>query len=172
LIRCTARTHQQEYIVIHPTRRALLKGSLVTVLAGLTGSLGVLLSSLARAAWPASAFDAKKVPDALHLLFGHTDLISRDADITLSAPDLAENGAVVPVTVSSTLQGVESITLMVDKNPNALVARYTLAKHTLPYIKTNIKMAEPSYIIAVLKVGDKLYSTRRKVKVTLNGCGN
>ncbi|MEW6354040.1 MAG: thiosulfate oxidation carrier protein SoxY [Pseudomonadota bacterium] len=147
-------------------RRLILKGILMSLGAALLAPLRAF------AAWPATAFEAKKVPEALNLLFGHSKLTTRDADITLTAPELAENGAVVPVTVSSTLDNVESITLLVDKNPNALIARFNLAPNTLPYIKTNIKMAEPSNIIAVLKVGDNLYSTSRRVKVSISGCGN
>lgn len=153
-------------------RRFFLKGSLVTGLLAIAASFGLLAPIRALAAWPVAAFDAKKVDDALITLFGNSNLIDSSADITLTAPDLAENGAVVPVTVQSNLEGIESITLLVDKNPNALVARFNLAKNTRAYIKTNVKMAETSHLIAVLKAGDKLYSTRRKVKVTLNGCGN
>ncbi len=159
-------------MTIASSRRVFLKGSFTIGVFALAASLGITLPRRAMAAWPASAFDAKKVDDALHALFGKADLIDRPDDIVLNAPDLAENGAVVPVTVQSKLTGVESITLLVDKNPNALVARFNLAKNTRTYIKTNIKMAETSNLIAVLKVGDKLYSTRRAVKVSLNGCGN
>lgn len=153
-------------------RRLFLKGSLVTGLLALAASLGLITPARVSADWPAAAFDAKKMDDTLNSLFGDTELINRPEDITLTAPDLAENGAVVPVTVMSNLAGIESITLLVDKNPNALVARFKLAKNAHAYIKTNIKMAETSNIIAVLQAGDKLYSTTRKVKVTLNGCGN
>ena len=159
-------------MTIASSRRVFLKGRFTIGVCTLAASLGITLPRRAMAARPASAFDAKKVDDALHALFGKADLIDRPDDIVLNAPDLAENGAVVPVTVQSKLTGVESITLLVDKNPNALVARFNLAKNTRTYIKTNIKMAETSNLIAVLKVGDKLYSTRRAVKVSLNGCGN
>jgi sulfur-oxidizing protein SoxY len=153
-------------------RRLFLKGSLVTGLLAIGASLGLITPGHALADWPASAFDAKKINDALNILFGKTELINKPNDIMLTAPDIAENGAVVPVTVQSDLEGIESITLLVDKNPNSLIARFKLAKNAKVYIKTNIKMAETSNLIAVLKAGDKLYSTRRKVKVTLNGCGN
>ena len=131
----------------------------------------LFVTKAAYADWPANAFDAKKVPDALQRLFGQDTLID-STDITLTITDWAENGSVVPVTVTSTLANIESISLMVDKNPNALVARFNLVKNTKAFIKTNIKMAETSNVIAIVKVGDKLYSARKKVKVTLNGCGN
>lgn len=153
-------------------RRLFLKGTLATGLSGMAVATGLLTSTQVFAAWPASAFDTKNVPDTLNALFGHANLTENAEDISLIAPDLAENGAVVPVTLSSRLEGVESIVLLVDKNPNALIARFNLSKNTLPYIKTNIKMAETSQLVAVLKIGDKLYSTHKKIKVTLNGCGN
>lgn len=153
------------------TRRLLLKAGLATGLLGSGLSAGLFTPKSVHAAWPAAAFDAKKLPDALNSLFG-TDKLIASSDISLAITDWAENGAVVPVTVTSTLPNIESITLLVDKNPQALVARFRLAKNVQPFIKTNIKMAETSHVIAVAKVGDKLYSARKKVKVTLNGCGN
>ncbi|HWQ95102.1 MAG TPA: thiosulfate oxidation carrier protein SoxY [Gammaproteobacteria bacterium] len=155
-------------------RRRFLKSGLVTGLLGLAASVGLLIPRLVWAAWPSSAFQSKTLFGALQPLFGSgsVNLTPADEDITLTVTDLAENGAVVPVTVSSRLPNVESITLLVDKNPNSLVAQFKLAKNTQAYIKTNIKMAETSKVYAVVKSGDKLYSTNKKVKVTLGGCGN
>ena len=155
-------------------RRRFLKSSLVTGLLGLTASIGLFIPRLVWAAWPSAAFQSKTLFGAMEPLFGSgsVNLTPADDDITLTVTDLAENGAVVPVTVSSRLPNVESITLLVDKNPNTLVAQFKLAKNTQAYIKTNIKMAESSRIHAVVKSGDKLYSTNKKIKVTLNGCGN
>lgn len=152
-------------------RRRLLKGTLAALTA-LVAGLGAAGRHAWAAVWPSAAFTTKSVHDTLQELFGKSELTSRDADIKLSAPDLAENGAVVPINVTSTLPGVESITILVEKNPNALVAHFKLAKNAQPFIKTNIKMAETAHIIAVMKVGDALYSASKKVKVTLNGCGN
>jgi sulfur-oxidizing protein SoxY len=144
---------------------------LATGLLGAGLGAGLFNPKSAHAAWPAAAFDAKTLPDALNRLLG-TDQLIESSDIALVITDWAENGAVVPVTVTSTLSNIESITLLVDKNPQALVARFRLAKNVQAFIKTNIKMAETSHVVAVAKVGDKFYSARKKVKVTLNGCGN
>lgn len=148
------------------SRRRLLKAGL---LSGVLGWVVVALPRLAWAIWPKAAFEEKKVADALRALVGNDQLTESDA-IEMTIPALAENGAVVPVTVSSTLPNIESIILLVEKNPNALAARFDLPGNTLPYVKVNIKMAETSNVIAVLKAGDTLYSTSRKVKVVLNGC--
>lgn len=150
-------------------RRLFLRASLVVGLAACAGLL--VPRRLLAAVWPGPAFDAKTVPQALQALLGDAQLI-QSAEVGLTVPELAENGAVVPVTVRCALDGIESVMLLVDKNPNALVARFDLAENTRPFIKTNIKMAETSNVIAVLKSGDKLYSTSKKVKVVLNGCGN
>ena len=155
-------------------RRRFLKSSLITGLLGWAAGAGLLIPRWVWAAWPSSAFQSKTLFGALEPLFGNgsVNLTPADEDITLTVTDIAENGAVVPVTVSTRLPNVESITLLVDKNPNSLVAQFKLGKNTQAYIKTNIKMAETSKLHAVVKSGDKLYSTNKKVKVTLNGCGN
>lgn len=146
-------------------RRLLLKfGLLVSMSAS-------LLPRLAFALWPKIAFEKKQVSEALRELVGN-DRLTESADISLTIPDLAENGAVVPVTVASTLPGIESIFLLVDKNPSALVASFDLAENTQAYMKVNIKMAETAQVIAVLKSGDTLYSASKKVKVVLNGCSS
>ena len=129
------------------------------------------LPRLATAAWPADAFRHKTVPGALNELLGNASLITATDEVRLSATDLAENGAVVPVTIESRLANVDSIIILVDKNPSALVARFTFAPNVKPFIKTNIKMAQTSYLSAVVTAGGKLYSTKKKIKVVLNGCG-
>jgi sulfur-oxidizing protein SoxY len=149
---------------INPARRSLLKG-LVSAAVALA-----MLPRLAFGAWPERAFRAKSVPDTLHALLGTASVITDTTGVTLSVTDLAENGAVVPVTVSSTLPGVDSIVLLVDKNPNALVAQFMLAPGVKPFIKTNIKMAETSRVIALVRSEGKLYSASKRVKVTLDGC--
>lgn len=153
---------------VHQSRRSLLKG----VLGAAIAALATALPRFAFGAWPERAFRTKNVPDTLQALFGTASVITDTKGITLSVTDLAENGAVVPVTVTSTLPGVDSITLMVDKNPTTLVAQFMLAPGLKPFIKTNIKMAETSRVIALVRSEGKLYSTNKKVKVTLDGCSN
>jgi len=92
-------------------------------------------------------------------------------DITITAPPIAENGAVVNVAVSSTLKNAESISLLVEKNGSPLAASFNLSAQTEPFVKTRIKVAKTSSVIAVVKSGGKLYSAGREVKVTIGGCG-
>jgi sulfur-oxidizing protein SoxY len=86
-------------------------------------------------------------------------------------PEIAENGAVVPVTVSTTLADVESISIVVKNNPRPLVASFEIPAGTLPDVSSRIKMGETSDVTAVVKTADGLYSTSRQVKVTIGGCG-
>jgi sulfur-oxidizing protein SoxY len=91
--------------------------------------------------------------------------------ITLDVPEIAENGAVVPVSVSSTLPGVTAISIMVPENPSALAASYKFAAGTMPSIGCRLKMAKTSNVIVIVEADGKLYSASKEVKVTLGGCG-
>ena len=151
-------------------RRVFMKGSLAAGVIGVAIGAGLLTPREVLAAWNKSAFEAKSVADARKALLGTTET-TESTEITVKAPDIAENGAVVPVTVSSTLSGVTSISIFADKNPTPLTSTYELPDGTLPYISTRIKMAKTSNVIAVVKAGGKLYSARKEVKVTIGGCG-
>lgn len=89
----------------------------------------------------------------------------------LDAPEIAENGAVVPISVSSTLADVTSISILVADNPNALAASYKIPPGTMPNVANRIKMAKTTNVVAVVEAGGKLYSTTKEVKVTVGGCG-
>ncbi|RMG27530.1 MAG: thiosulfate oxidation carrier protein SoxY [Gammaproteobacteria bacterium] len=152
-------------------RRTLLKGSVAAGVIGMAAGAGLVTPRMVLAAWPKSAFSATSVDAALKALFGSSDLTGSDK-IKLKAPDIAENGAVVPVTVSvEGIDGVESISILAEKNANPLTSNYELADGTLPYIATRIKMGKTSSVIAVAKAGGRLYSTGKEVKVTIGGCG-
>ena len=86
-------------------------------------------------------------------------------------PDIAENGAVVPVTVSTDMADVESISVVVDNNPTPLAASFEMSSRTPPSVSVRIKMGQSSNVQAVVKAGGKLYSTSKEVKVTIGGCG-
>lgn len=131
---------------------------------------GVLHSSEVHAARPEDAFKAKTVKDALIGLYGHDNTESSDK-IKLKLPDIAENGAVVPVTVSTDLENVESIAILADKNVTPLVATFKLEPRTLGYAGIRIKMAKTANVVAVVKANGKLFSTQTEVKVTIGGCG-
>jgi len=156
---------------VNMKRRVFLKGTLagsavaVAVGAGLLSPRQVLA-----AAWPHTAYEAKTVQDALKGLFGN-DLTEASNTIEIKAPEIAENGAVVPVTIETALKGVESISILAENNPTALIASFTLAANTKPTISTRIKMGKTGNVIAVVKSGGKLYSARKEVKVTIGGCG-
>jgi sulfur-oxidizing protein SoxY len=89
----------------------------------------------------------------------------------MDAPEIAENGAVVPISVSSTLDNVTSISILVAENPNALAASYRIPEGTLPSVANRLKMAKTTNVIAIVEAGGKLYSTTKEVKVTVGGCG-
>jgi len=151
-------------------RRIFLKGSLASGALGVAVSTGLLTPRTALAAWAKEAFEAKDINSALSGLFGTSDLTASDK-IKIKAPDIAENGAVVPISVSTDMDGVESITIVAEKNQNPLTATFTLGATTLPDVSTRIKMGKTSSVIAIVKSGGKLYSTGKEVKVTIGGCG-
>ncbi|MCZ8235982.1 MAG: thiosulfate oxidation carrier protein SoxY [Inhella sp.] len=150
-----------------PTRRQWMTTEAVKV-AALLAATG-LLPDTALAAWNAGAFDARSVVDAMKALGRAAPVAS--GDITLTAPDIAENGASVPVSLSTRLPGVKQMALLVEKNPNILVAVFDLGDGMEPDISTRIKMAESSNVVAVAVMGDgRVLFAQRDVKVTLGGC--
>ena len=122
------------------------------------------------AAWPQAAFDAKTVDEAMQARYAG-ESAEESGSITINAPDIAENGRVVPVSISTDLPNVESIDLYAPENPVPLVASYELTPETLPEITTRIKMAKTQNLIAVVKSDGKLYSAKKEVKITIGGCG-
>ncbi len=151
-------------------RRLLLKGSMAAGSVGAAVGAGLLTPQLVLAQWNESAFKARDISTAL------TDLLGDDAPetsdkIKIKAPDIAENGAVVPITVETDLEDVTSITIIASKNQTPLIASFELSETALPFVSTRIKMAETSDVVAVVKAGDKLYQSAKNVKVTIGGCG-
>ncbi len=143
------------------TRRQWL-GSLLTLC-----SAALLPSRLFAASAVFSATDTQAVLDDL---FAGLPIEDSDA-INLRTPEIAENGAVVPVTVSTDISGVESISLIVDENPNPLSASFTLTSDSVPNISFRVKMGKSSTVRALVKTSDKVYMATRDVKVTIGGCG-
>jgi sulfur-oxidizing protein SoxY len=156
---------------IDSTRRMMLKGAAVLALIGLAGIRFGLTPAFAAAndKYPEEAFKQKNSDDAIKALYGKTAEASDK--IKLDAPEIAENGAVVPVAVSSTLPDVTSISILVAENPNALAASYRIPAGTVPNVANRLKMAKTSNVIAVVEAGGKLYSATKEVKVTVGGCG-
>ncbi len=153
------------------TRRLILQGAITVALVGL-GNLPFSLAPALAAAndkYPEDAFKQKGDADAIKALYGKA---AEPSDkVKLDAPEIAENGAVVPITVSSTLADVTSISVLVAENPNALAASYRIPAGTLPSVASRIKMAKTTNVIAIVEAGGKLYSTAKEVKVTVGGCG-
>ena len=138
-------------------------------LIGLMASAG-LLPQTALAAWNKAAFDAKSLADVVKALGGANPTESKD--VVLSAADIAENGAVVPVVTSTNLSGVKSLSVLVEKNPSALAATYMISDAIEANITTRVKMGQSSnvYAVAVMNDGKVLYAVK-EIKVTLGGCG-
>ena len=151
-------------------RRTLLKGTLAASAVGMAIGAGLLTPRAVLAAWPKDAFDAKSVDDAVNGLFGSSQLEGNDK-IKIKVPDIAENGAVVPVSVEVEMDGVEAISIIAEKNATPLTSSYNLGANTEPFIATRIKLGQTSSVIAVVKADGKLYSTGKEVKVTIGGCG-
>lgn len=149
------------------SRREILKHS--AVVAGLLGTTG-LFPQYANAAFNKGAFDAKSLADAYKELGIGLPVLS--PGVVLQAPDIAENGAVVPVGATSALSGVKQILFLVEKNPTVLIAVFNLSDSVDAAILTRTKMAQSSdvYAVAVMNDGKVLYA-KKEVKVTLGGCG-
>ena len=153
------------------TRRLILKGAGAVALVGL-GNLPFALAPAFAAAndkYPDDAFKAKSEADAIKALYGKTAEASDK--VKLDAPEIAENGAVVPISVSTGLADVSSISILVAENPNALAASYRIPAGTVPSVANRRKMAKTSNVIAIVEAGGKLYSATKEVKVTVGGCG-
>lgn len=148
-------------------RRKLIQAAAA---AGAAASVGVLIPQRVLGAYMKAAFEAKDLSGVLNASYGSDQHTSSDA-IKLKAPDIAENGAVVPVTVSSTLDNVESISIIATTNATPLTSSYQLTPASEAYVSTRIKMAKTSDVIAVVKADGKLYSSTKEVKVTIGGCG-
>jgi sulfur-oxidizing protein SoxY len=150
-------------------RRTFLKGSIATGAVGVAVGAGLLTPQMVLAAWPKAAFEATTVDDALNGLYGSKDLTGSD-QIKIKAPDIAENGAVVPISVTTDL-AADTISIIAEKNASPLAASFILGSDTEGFVSTRIKMGKTASVIAVVKSGDKLFSTGKEVKVTIGGCG-
>ena len=149
-------------------RRLILKGVGSIALIGLGfGTLPALAA--ANDKYPEDAFKQKSDTDAIKALYGRT---AEPSDkVKLDAPEIAENGAVVPIAVATTLTDVTSISFFVSENPNALAASYVIPEGTMPAVANRLKMAKTCNVIAIVESGGKLFSATKEVKVTVGGCG-
>ena len=152
------------------TRRLIIKGVGAVALVGLGHStLGPWPALAANDKYPDDAFKQKNAGEAIKALYGKDHEASDK--IKLDAPEIAENGGVVPISVTTTLSDVTSISFIVSENPFALAASYRIPEGTVPAVANRLKMAKTSNVIALVQAGGKLYSATKEVKVTVGGCG-
>jgi sulfur-oxidizing protein SoxY len=139
---------------------------------GLMAAAGLIATDEAHAqqqAWNKAAFEAKTLDDVVKALGGAAP--AKSGDIAINAPDIAENGAVVPVAVASKIPNTQGIYVLVEKNPSALAAGFTIPAGTEPAVSTRIKMGQTSNVHAVVKADNKFFVATKEIKVTLGGCG-
>ncbi len=142
---------------------------------GLLHAAGALLAAAllkpvaALAAWTKAAFSSKSSADAMKSL----GMPSADASggIVIEAPQIAENGAVVPIEITSSIPGTTSLAVLVEKNPYPLVAKFDFMEGALPFVKINAKMGETSDVRVIATAGGKHYQATKEIKVTIGGCG-
>ncbi len=145
-----------------------------TLLRGILAFLAVLGTPIPRIVFAhgskSKAFDAKRTPQVLDILYGDRNFIDSDR-ITFNIPDIAENGAVVPVNIKTDLLKVSTINILAERNPRPLVASFTLPEGTLPEVSVRIRLAETTRVIAIVEADGKRYGTTKQVQVTVGGCG-
>jgi sulfur-oxidizing protein SoxY len=151
-------------------RKALRTGGGVTLLT-LVAAAGWLRAENAHAAgWNKAAFETSSMDATMKALGGSAPAQSKDITF-VQTPDIAENGAVVPVGVTSNIPKTESIAILVEKNPNMLAAVFDVPAGTDPSVSTRIKMGQSSNVYALVKADGKFYVASKEIKVTLGGCG-
>ena len=150
-------------------RRNFIKNSMLFA-GSLVAVPSLIVSSNAYAAWPKKSFDIKDLTESVSSVYGHSNL-EESSKVKLKAPEIAENGAIVPINVSTTLDNVESIMIFVENNPQPLSSGYELTSLSEPSIGTRLKMGKTSNVMAAVKSGDKVYTSTQEVKVTIGGCG-
>jgi sulfur-oxidizing protein SoxY len=146
------------------SRRLFLHGSVALA------ALMAIPRAILAAAWPEKAFASTAAAEAMTALFG-TDRTTPSPDISLTAPEIAENGAVVPISVETTLENVQSVSIVVEKNPRPLAVSFDIPPGTLPNVACRIKMGQTSQVMAVVQTDGGLFSASKEVKVTIGGCG-
>ena len=158
-------------MIAMPSSRLTRRYALRAICAGGFTIVAALLTPLRAMAaeWNKAAFDAKALPEALKGI-GASGIVESDK-IELKAPEIAENGAIVPVEATSRIPGTQSIWIFADRNPQPLVAQFDFGEALEPFVSTRIKMGESSKVRLIVKAAGKYYTATRDVKVTIGGCG-
>ena len=151
-------------------RKVLKQGGGVTLLALVTAAGWAVPGAAAAQAWNKDAFETKSLDETIKALGATTPVPSKDVTF-VSTPDIAENGAVVPIGIVSNVPKTEAIAILVEKNPNMLAAVFDIPAGTDPSLSTRIKMGQSSNVYALVKADGKYYVASKEIKVTLGGCG-
>ena len=156
---------------MYNARRKVLKaGGGMTLYALLIAAGWLEPGDAAAQSWNKNAFDAKSLDEAMKAFGGGPPAQSKDVAF-VSTPDIAENGAVVPIGITSSVPKTESIAILIEKNPNTLAAVFEIPPGTEPAIGTRVKMGQSSNVYALVKADGKYYVASKEIKVTLGGCG-
>lgn len=147
-------------------RRTFLRHGFYTGILALLGK--DIFSNFATAEWPSAAFEETQYKDALKGLIGDQEMI--EGHVVLDVYEVAENGATVPVKISTDLANVEWISIFGDKNPRPWISRFYFHGKSRPFVSTRIKLRETSHVVAIVKANGKLYTRKSLVKVTAGGC--
>jgi len=153
----------------HDRREALRRGGAVSLLT-LVAAAGWLPRGAAAETWNKDAFATHSLDETIKALGGGAPVPSQDI-VFFSTPDIAENGAVVPIGITSNVPKTEAVAILVEKNPNMLAAVFDVPAGTEPSLSTRIKMAQTSHVYALVKADGKYYVNSKEIKVTLGGCG-
>lgn len=152
---------------MNKSRRDMLR---ITTVLGLAITAGIIKpSDVFASEWKSKNFEAKSLQDALKQIGAENFAVSKD--VTISGPDIAENGAVVPVSVSSSAPNTEYVAILVENNPTPLAASFNIPQGTLAEVSTRVKMGGTSNVHALVKADGKWLMATKDIKVTLGGCG-
>ncbi len=148
-------------------RRSVVKG--ISAAGALAAAAGLLGPVRALAAWNKGAFEAKSTLDAMRALgmSGAQD----SKDILITAPDIAENGVMVPIDITSSIPGTTAIAVFIEKNPFPYTATFDVSQGAMPYVHLRVKIGESSPVRVVVAAGGKHFTAAKEVKVTIGGCG-
>lgn len=152
------------------TRRAFLKASIALSTYSLATATGLIAPATTQADWVADLFTPATLDQTVQRTFNTANINTTDK-IELKLPSIAENGAVVPIAITSTLGLVEQVFILVEKNPVPLAAIFDLSTDVEPFVSTRLKIAETSAVTVVAKAAGQLYKVQQTVKVTIGGCG-
>ncbi|HUF81942.1 MAG TPA: thiosulfate oxidation carrier protein SoxY [Burkholderiales bacterium] len=153
---------------MNQVRRSFLRLAAGSGTLAMAAAAGLLHTGQAWA-WNKAGFESKALADVLKSLGASG--AAESGDIVITAPDIAENGAVVPVAVTSRIPGTQQISIVAEKNPFPLAATFAVAGGGEGYVSTRLKMGQTSDVWAVVKAGDKYFVAKKEVKVTVGGCG-